>query len=130
MNRMRQLVMVFAMISMPVFISACGTLQPDDRIRAVVRDGHFAKPGDTVHLFYGMSKQAKEEFCPDAVVPVYRMGRGYYVSKSEVGKIKVIKDLGEHYIEAVVAEGEIRPGDIAMQANSECLITMPAHEKP
>ena len=138
MLRIKQLVLVLTMLSMPVIISACATLRPDDQVRAVVRDGGFAKPGDTVHLFYGMSKDAKEEFCLDAVVPVYRVGSitagqaasGFYRSKSEVGKIKVTKDLGEHYIEAVVTEGKLRPGDIAMLAHSECLITMPEHEKP
>ncbi len=126
MKSVKRLVMVTAMLSMPVMILACAAIQPSDRVRAEVRDARFAKPGDTVHLFYGMSKQTKEEFCINAVVPVYRMGKGYYVSKSEVGKIKVTKDLGEHYIEAVVVEGEIWSGDIAMQASSECLITMPA----
>lgn len=130
MLRIKQLVLVLMMLSIPVIISACATVRPDDQVRAVVRDGRFAKPGDTVHLFYGMSKEAKEEFCLDAVVPVYRMGKGYYRSKTEVGKIKVTKDLGEHYIEAVVTEGELRPGDIAMHAHSECLITIPEHEKP
>lgn len=128
MNRMKQLIMVIAILALPVLMSACATIQREDRIRAKVTDATFAKPGDTVHLFYGMSKQAKEEFCLDAVVPVYRMGKGYYMIKSEVGKIKVTKELGDHYIEAVVTEGEIRPGDIAMQPNSECLITQPQPE--
>jgi hypothetical protein len=117
--------MWIVIISLPGLVPACATVQPDDRIRAEVRDGSFAKPGDTVHLFYGMSKQVREEFSQNAVVPVYRMDKGYYLNKSEVGKIKVTKELGDHYIEAVVAEGEIRPSDIAMQANSECFIILP-----
>ncbi len=117
------------MLFLVSLMSACATIQQEDRIRAEVRGAAFAKPGDTVHLFYGMSQKTREEFCPEAVVPVYRLGKGYYVSKSEVGKIKVIKDLGQHFIEAVVVEGEIRSGDIAMQANSECLINMPEKEE-
>lgn len=128
MRRMKQLVLVIAMLSLPFLMSACAGVQSDYRIRAKVVDGGFAKSGDSVHLFYGMSKQAKEEFCINSVVPVYRMGKGYYLIKSEVGKIKVTKDLGDHYIEAVVIEGEIRTGDIAMQPNSECLITLPKPE--
>ena len=126
MKRIKLLAMGIMLLSLPGLISACATVQPDDKIRAVVRETIFSKPGDTVHLFYGMSKAAKEEFCLDAVVPVYRMGRGYYINKTEIGKIKVTKDLGDHFIEAVVVEGELRPGDIAMQANSECLLTDPA----
>jgi len=128
MSRMKQFIMVITMLSLTVLLSSCATFQSEDRIRAKIMDGSFAKKGDTVHLFYGMSKKAKEEFCLDAVVPVYRMGKGYYIIKSEVGKIKVTKDLGDRYIEAIVVEGEIRPGDIAMQPNSECLITLPRPE--
>lgn len=128
MSRSRQLILVIALLSLPLLMSACATVHSEDRIRAKVTDARFAKPGDTVHLFYGMSKQVKDEFCLDAVVPVYRMGKGYYLIKSEVGKIKVTKDLGDHYIEAVVIEGEIRTGDIASQPNSECLITLPEPE--
>lgn len=128
MSRMNQFIMVITMLSLSVLISSCASIHSEDRIRAKVVDGKFAKPGDTVHLFYGMSKKAKEEFCLDAVVPVYRTGKGYYVNRSEVGKIKVTKELGDRYIEAVVVEGEIRSGDLAMQPNSECLITFPRPE--
>lgn len=125
MKRGKRLIMVLALLSLASVMSACATVHPEDRIRAEVMDAAIAKPGETVRLFYGMSKKAKEEFCLDAVVPVYRLGKGYVVSKTEVGRIKVTKDLGAHYIEAVVVEGTIRTGDIAMQPNSECLIRLP-----
>lgn len=112
------------------FVSGCATIQPSDTVRAQVRDGAVAGKGDTVHLFYGMSKTAKEQFCIDAEVPVYRLSGSatgpIYGSKTEVGRIKVTKDLGEHYIEAVVLEGTIRDGDIAMLSHSECLINVPS----
>lgn len=128
MNRMNRFIMVITLLSLSTLMSSCAAVQSDYTIRAKVTDAKFAKKGDTVHLFYGMSKKAKEEFCLDAVVPVYRMGKGYYVNKDEVGKIKVTKELGDRYIEAVVVEGEIRSGDLAMQPNSECLITFPRPE--
>ena len=123
MNRLKQLGMGLMMLSLAGLMSACASVKPE--VRAVVRDAG-AKTGDTVHLYYAKSKTALQEFCPDAVVPVYRMGTvGYYLSKTEVGKLKVTKELGEHYIEAVVVEGNLRAGDIAMQPNSECLLQMP-----
>lgn len=136
MNRVKQVILWSMLLSLSGFMAGCATVQPSDKVRAEVRDAKFAKVGDTVHLYYGMSKKAKEEFCLDAVVPVYRMGSitagkaasGFYRSKTEVGKIKVTKDLGERYIEAVVVEGSVRPGDIAMQSSSECLITDPKRE--
>jgi hypothetical protein len=129
MSKLKQFILGLSVCSLAVVMCACATVQPDDRVRAEVTDAMFAKTGDTVHLFYGMSKKAKEEFCLGATVPVYRFGKGYYVSKSEVGKIKVTKDLGEHYIQAVVVEGEVRSGDIAMQPNSECLIRLLDHDE-
>ena len=133
MNRVKQVILWSMLLSLSGFMAGCATVQPSDKVRAEVRDAKFAKVGDTVHLYYGMSQKAKEEFCLDAVVPVYRMpakeGPGtLYRSKTEVGKIKVTKDLGERYIEAVVVEGSVRPGDIAMQSSSECLITDPKRE--
>lgn len=131
MNGMKRLAIGLTMLSLAGFVAACATIEPSDNIRAQVRDVGFAKAGDTVHLFYGMSKTAKEEFCAGAEVPVYRLGDGkgtIYSGKTEVGKIKVTKDLGEHYIEAVVTEGELRTGDIAMQSHSECLIKLPKHQ--
>lgn len=125
MSRKLGFMLAFTLLLTAFLLSSCASVQPQDRIRAKVTEATIAKPGDTIHLYYGMSKKAKEEFCLGAIVPVYRMGKGYYVIKQEVGKIKVTKDLGQHYIEAEVTEGEVMPGDIAMQPNSECLITAP-----
>lgn len=128
MKDMKRLGLGMAMLLLLVgLISACAGIRADDAVRAEVRDTKIAKVGDTVHLFYGMSKTAKEEFCPNAIVPVFRYAKGYPIdaSKIEVGKIKVVKDLGEHFIEAIVVDGTMREGDIAMLSHSSCMITMP-----
>ncbi|ABB32470.2 lipoprotein, putative [Geobacter metallireducens GS-15] len=125
MNRAKRLVTGLAIIVMAGLMTACASIQPE--ARAVVRDGGIAEQGDTVNLYYAHSKTAKEEFCPGAIVPVYRMGEGFYLIKTEVGKIRVVKELGDHYVQAVVTEGQIMSGDIATQPNSECLIQIPNH---
>lgn len=122
MNGVKRVVMGLMVLSLAGMMTACAAVKPE--VRAVLRDAG-AKTGDTVHLYYAKSKTTLQEFCPDAVVPVYRMGEGYYLIKTEVGKIKVTKELGDHFIEAVVTEGTLRAGDIAMQPNSECLLQIP-----
>ena len=123
-NRLITGLTVFSLASW--LVTAGAALQPDDRVRAQVREPGFAKTGAVVHLFYGMSKNAKEEFCPGATVTVYRLPtdkRGeIYHSKYEVGKVRVTKNLENRFVEAKVVEGNIRSGDMAMQSSTECYV--------
>lgn len=129
MNRVKQLARRIAMVTLPVLIVACATVPP--QVPVQVQNPFFAKAGDTVQLFHGGSKLAKEEFCLNAVVPVYRYeGRFSSIGstgliRNEVGKIKITKDLGDYYVEGVVIEGSIRSGDVAVQSQSGCLINVP-----
>ena len=126
MNKLKRLAIGFAVLALSAMMSACATAPPQAPVK--VQNTIFAQPGQTVHLFYGGSKLAKEEFCLDTVVPVYRYeGRHSSIGstglvRNEVGKIKVTKDLGEYYIEAVVVEGSIKSGDVAVQPQSGCLV--------
>jgi hypothetical protein len=123
--RIKKLAVAISVLSLSVMLFSCATVQPESGVQAKVISGSVAKQGDTVYLFHGKSKVAKEEFCPNAVAPVYRIIDSWTLEKHEIGKIKVIRDLGNHYVEAVVVEGELRPDDIAVQSNSECLIRLP-----
>ncbi len=125
MNRVKHFALGIAMLSLLGSMAACTTVHP----RAQVRETIFAKPGDTIHLFYGKSRLAKQEFCVDAVVPVYRYPDPFVDKKSEVGKIRITKGLGDHYLEGVVVEGAITTGDIAVQPTSECLVKLPEPRK-
>ncbi len=128
MIRLKPLVLGITMLSLFVYISACSTFtspQPDLPVKAKVT----AKSGDTVQLFHGGNKLAKEEFCPNEIVPVYRYVGFRYKHPSEVGKIKVTQYLGDHFIEGVVVEGNIKDGDVAMKPNSACMIRIPEPEK-
>ena len=133
MNRGKHFIMGIAMITLPVLMFACATVPP--QVPVQVQNAVFAKTGDTVTLFHGGSKLAKEEFCLNAVVPVYRYDSRYStigstgVQRNEVGKIKITKELGEYYVEGVVVEGNIKSGDVAVQPQSGCLINVPEPEK-
>jgi len=120
MKRVMQVILTIVVLLVPGMLATGSVFQADDHIRAVVRGSSFATSGTAVQLFYGMDKSVKDSFCENSIVPVYRKGLGYYYSKAEVGKIKVTKNLNDRYIEGVVVEGTLRPGDIAMEARSEC----------
>jgi hypothetical protein len=114
------------MLILPVVMFACATAP-----QAQVTTAILAKEGDTVQLFHGGNKLAKDEFCINAIVTVYRYYPPYtsLTQRSEVGKIKITGVAGDHYVEGVVVEGRIRNGDIAVQPNSECLVRVPEDEE-
>ncbi len=93
MNRAKRLAMGLAMLTLSVLVFACATVPP--QVPVQVQHAIFANTGNTVYLFHGGSKLAKEEFCLNAVVPVYRYeGRissigSTGVVRKEVGRIKV-----------------------------------------
>ena len=132
MNRVKRLLMVSAMLALFLLMFACATVPP--QVPVQVQNAVFAKTGDTVSLFHGGSKLAREEFCLNATVPVYRYDSrtssigSTGVIRHEVGKIKITKDLGDYYVEGVVVEGSIKNGDVAVQAESGCLVNLPERQ--
>ena len=127
MNGVQRAVVGIAMLFMAGVMCACATVAP----QAQVKTAALAKTGDTVQLFHGGNKLAKDEFCVGAIVPVYRYFPPYasVTQRSEVGKIKITGFEGDHYLQAVVLEGTVRSGDIASQPNSECLIRVPGSDE-
>lgn len=81
------------------------------------------KVGNKVHLFHSGTADVKKEICPNDVITVYREIGGAKNPKTiEVGQVKVLSYAGEHYFEAEVVKGEVRPGDIAKKESAACLI--------
>jgi hypothetical protein len=79
--------------------------------------------GKKVHLFHSGTADVKKEVCLKDVIPVYRetMGGGHTTVK-EVGKVKVLGYVGEHYFDAEVVSGEIKVGDVAKKETASCLV--------
>jgi hypothetical protein len=75
--------------------------------------------GDKVRLFYGGPQEAKNMFCIDEVVSVYRMERNGYV---EVGKVKIIRAIDKNNLEALVVEGKVKDGDLARKSIAACKV--------
>ncbi len=128
MKKVKLSLLGITLLSLIGFLFSCATLtpRPESQVKAKVT----AKSGDIIELFHGGNKLAKEEFCPDEIVPVYRIsGYRYKIPTYEVGKVKITKYVGDHFIEGVVVEGNVRDGDIAMKPNSACMVWIPEPEK-
>ena len=122
MDRLKLVVAVVAMITLPVVLCVCATVPPQAQVKTAVQ----AKTGDTVRLFYGGNARAKDEFCLNAVVTVYRYSPAAGgAQKSEAGKIRITGIVDDHYMEGVVVTGSIADGDIGVQPTSACLIRLP-----
>jgi hypothetical protein len=132
MNKWQKLLVVLSLFALPLLISACATAPAQAPVK--MQAAPVAQKGDTVYLFHGGSKIAKQEFCPETVVPVYRYEGRYStvgstaVQRREVAKVRITKDLGGYYAEGVVVEGTVTSGDVAVQADSGCLIRVPGAE--
>lgn len=142
MKNLKKLVIGIALVSLPVYMAGCAAVAPEPQAKASVigktletgskspgKTKVIARPGDTIHLFHGANKLAKEEFCLNEVVPVSRYFGNRYKNLAEVGKVKITEYVGDHYLEGVVVEGTIKDGDVAMKPNSACLIRLPQPEE-
>jgi hypothetical protein len=138
MRCVNKFIFIITIFSLPILMSACATVPPQPQAKAAViaKSGdtvHFfhrglAKSGDTVHLFHGGNILAKEEFCVNEIVPVYRYYGRRYKYSSEVGKVKITGFVGDHYLEGIVVEGNIQNDDVAVKPKSACIIRLPEPE--
>jgi len=70
------------------------------------------KMGSKVHLFHSGPAEASKEISIGEVISVYRQATRTGQAK-EVGQVKVLSFIGDHYFEAEVVKGDIKVGDIA-----------------
>lgn len=119
---MRKFSRIVAALALSVMVTApiaANALEKQPQIKGEV----VMKEGSIVHLFHSGTADVKKEICLDDVIPVYReyMAGGHSTSK-EVGKVKVLSYVGEHYFEAKVVEGAIKVGDVAKKETASCLV--------
>jgi len=79
------------------------------------------KIGGKVHLFHSSNVAAQKEIAINDVLPVFRMS-GKTHQEKEVGAVKVLSFIGEHYFEAEIIKGEIKIGDIVKKDTSSLLV--------
>lgn len=79
------------------------------------------KMGNKVHLFHSGKVEAQKEIAINDVLPVYRI-IGKTHQEKEVGAVKVLSFVGEHYFEAEITKGEVKIGDIAKKDTASLLV--------
>ena len=81
------------------------------------------KTGKKVRLFHSGTQDVKKTICIGDLIPVYREVYAYgAIKKTEVGKIKILSYVGEHYLEAEIVAGKIKTGDVAQKESASCLV--------
>lgn len=107
---------------MAAFLSAL-SVPPAVQAAQKVKGEVVMKVGNKVNLFHSGTADVKKEICLGDVITVYRETGGAKAPKStEVGAVKVTGYAGEHYFEAEIVKGEIKPGDIATKKGAYCLV--------
>jgi len=71
------------------------------------------RSGATVYLFHGATHETIQPLVGQEFTVFRESAAGCPTEKSVVGKIRVTRSAGEHHIEAVVTEGDLKEGDIA-----------------
>jgi hypothetical protein len=89
-----------------------------------VKNEVVMKMGNKVHLFHSSNVAAQKEIAINDVLPVFRVS-GKTHQEKEVGAVKVLSFIGEHYFEAEIIKGEIKVGDIAKK-DAASLLVQPA----
>ncbi len=119
---MKMLAKALSIVTLSVMICAPLTARAIEK-QPQIKGEVVMKSGNKVHMFHSGTADVKKEICINDVIPVYReMQLGGSFKSKEVGKVKVLSYVGEHYFEAQVVEGEIKPGDIAKKETASCLI--------
>ncbi|SNB45410.1 hypothetical protein [Geobacter sp. DSM 9736] len=83
-----------------------------DAAEKKVKSEVVMKMGSKVHLFHSGSVEASKEISIGDVLTVSRQATRTGQAK-EIGQVKVLSFIGEHYFEAEVVKGDIEVGDIA-----------------
>ncbi len=101
-----------AMLAVPVVSQAA-----DKKAKSEI----VMKIGNKVHLFHSSNVAAQKEIAINDVLPVFRIiGKAH--QEKEVGAVKVLSFIGEHYFEAEIIKGEIKIGDIVKKDTSSLLV--------
>lgn len=80
------------------------------------------KLGSKVHLFHSSKVEVQKDIAIGEVLTVYRQSGGKAPQPKEVGQVKVLSFIGEHYFEAEIVKGNVKPGDIATKEQTSLLV--------
>ena len=118
---MKNLFKIITLLSISVMLAAPVVSQAAEK---KVKNEVVMKMGNKVHLFHSSNVEAQKEIAINDVLPVFRMS-GKTRQEKEVGQVKVISFIGDHYFEAEIIKGEIKIGDI-VKKDAASLLVQPA----
>ena len=119
---MKRAVTVFLVLAVTILACSSVTAQVTKQQREL-RGEVETKAGKIVRLFHSGTQDVKKTICIGDLIPVYREVYAYgAIKKTEVGRIKVLSYVGEHYFEAEVVAGKIKTGDVAQKESASCLV--------
>lgn len=124
---MKKFAKILSILSIAVAVSLpmAAQAQKQPQIKSEI----VMKVGKKVNLFHSGTADVKKEVCVGDVIPVYReLPAGGSLKVKEVGKVKILAYVADHYIEGEVVEGELKVGDVAKKETAACLI-QPAKKK-
>ena len=106
------LLAISVMVASPFVVNAAGKKAKSEVVM---------KMGGKVHLFHSSKVEAQKEISVGDVLPVYRL-LGKNQQQKEVGQVKVLGFVDEHYFEAEIVQGDVKVGDIAKKEKSNLLV--------
>lgn len=118
---MKKLIVMITLLSISIIVAAPLTVHAGEK---KAKSEVVMKMGNKLHLFHSGKVDAQKEIAIGDVITVYReIGKGH--QSKEIGQVKVLSFIGEHYFEAEIIKGEIKVGDIAKK-DSTSLLVQPA----
>lgn len=78
--------------------------------------------GEGVRLLYEGPQDAKDIFCKDEIVSIFRPDRKDPSGYVEVAKVRVVGTIDRKSLQGVVVEGKVRKGDVARKAFAACRV--------
>jgi hypothetical protein len=115
---MKNLFTIITLLALSVMLATPVVSQAADK---KAKNEVVMRMGNKVHLFHSSNVAAQKEIAINDVLPVYRL-TGKTPQEKEVGAVKVISFIGEHYFEAEIIKGEIKVGDIAKKDTASLLV--------
>ncbi|MEA5114125.1 MAG: hypothetical protein VB050_08850 [Geobacteraceae bacterium] len=105
--------------------AGCST-NPPVRSSLELNKGSVLNIGDQAVFNLQGTGEVKNVVCLGETIPVYREVFIYQtMSRTEVGKVKVLNYVGENKFDAQVVEGQLKDGDIARKDSATCLLYRP-----
>src|SRR6266581_792478 len=117
-KKMKNIFKIITLLALSVMLAIPVVSQAADK---KAKSEIIMKMGGKVHLFHSGNVAAQKEISINDVVQVYRISGKNRLEK-EIGTVKVLSFIGEHYFEAEIVKGEIKIGDLAKKGDASLLV--------